>query len=441
MIDRRNFLKGLAAISTIPCLGRSVRAAEQTDVIVLGAGMAGLAAANWLKQKGYDVVVLEARTRLGGRVWTDHSLGFPADMGASWIHGTKGNPITELCRQANIATFEDRDDWQIFDGSRALDHGAQDRLDRLYSRLIKLSGGGSQSILQAAQAALKSKELNSEDKILLRSFYHGIATEHGALAGDVALLAEHDEAFDGSDHLFRNGYSEVPNFLARGLTIKTGQVARSVQWGRSGVVVKTHQGNHRAKTCLITLPLGVLQSGSVEFSPALPAAQKSALKSLKMGLLNKVYLKYHQVFWSSKPLHFGNPNQAIGVLGETANLQALWGQKALMSFLAGAPAWEREKWSDQQIQQEAEAATQQMFGGKHRAVAVKITRWGQDPYSRGCYSYLPAGVDPEAHSLLGKAKPPLFFAGEATNKDYPGTVHGAYLSGRRAAKELDDAWE
>lgn len=441
MIDRRSFLKGLAAISMVPCLRGSARAAEAADVIVLGAGIAGLAAANWLKQKGYEVLVLEARRRVGGRVWTDHSLGFPADMGASWIHGPKGNPISEICRQAKIATFEDPDDWQIFDGSRALDHGAQDRLDKLHQQLTKLTAGGTQSILQAAQMALRSKELSYPDKILLRSFYHGIATEHGALARDVALLAEHDEAFDGNDRLFRNGYSEVPNYLARGLNIKTGQVVNSVQWGRSGVTVRTQKGSYQAKNCVITLPLGVLQSGSVQFSPALPAAQQRALRSLKMGLLNKVYLKYDQAFWSAKPIHFGNPNQEIGVFGETANLQRLWGQKALMSFLAGAPAWEREKWSDLQIQQEAEAATRHMFGGNHRATAVKITRWGQDPYSGGCYSYLPAGVDPKAHSLLGKAKPPLFFAGEATSKDYPGTVHGAYLSGRRAAEELDDAWQ
>lgn len=434
---RRQLLKFCAILPFLPA-----RAEQVWDVLVIGAGISGLSAASWLTGKGYRVAVLEARQRLGGRVWTDRSLGFPVDLGGSWIHEATGNPLTQLCQQAGIQTKIDNDHWQLIQpGGVALQDDAEEELDSLNSwilRQFEKNSGDSQR--QVADQALSRRQLTPQQKLLTREFYHGCATEFGALPEDVSVAAYRDGGYQGQDRVFPNGYSQIADYLARDLNVNLGQVVKQVEWGSSGVNITCQNRVWRARTAIITLPLGVMQSGSVVFSPALPGAQQSALRGLKMGLLNKLVLTFSDPFWPQAYQHFANLSEEIGVLGEIANLQNLYGHPGLLLFLAGRPAWQREAWQDSQLRQEAWRLIRSLFSKATPALAFRATRWGADPFSRGSYSYLPPGASPRLRSELAQPQPPLFFAGEATHESMSATVHGAFLSGRRAAAELDDSW-
>lgn len=434
---RRELLKFCALLPFLPA-----RAEQAWDVIVVGAGISGLSAAAWLTKKGYRVLVLEGRRRLGGRVWSERSLGFPVDLGGSWIHEATGNPITALCQKAGIETRVDHDHWQLRqpDG-RPLPDAAEEELDSLNSWLLKRfeeNTGDSQR--KVAEQALAGRQLTAEQKLLTREFYHGCATEFGALPEDVSVAAYRDGGYRGSDRVFPGGYAQVADYLARGVRVELGQVVKQVDWGSSGVRIATQTEVWRARCAIVTLPLGVLQSGSVSFTPPLPAAQQSALRGLKMGLLNKLVFTFSSAFWPKSYDHFANLSEETGVLGEIANLQKLYGHSGLLLFLAGRPAWLRESWNDGQLRQEAWQILQRLFPGATSPVAFRATRWGSDPFARGSYSYLPPGVSPHLRAALAEPQPPLFFAGEATHENMSATVHGAYLSGQRAAAELDDAW-
>lgn len=411
-------------------------------MLVIGAGISGLSAAAWLTRKGYRVLVLEGRRRLGGRVWSDRSLGFPVDLGGSWIHEATGNPITALCQRAGIETRIDQDHWQFRNpDGKPLPDAAEDELDSLNAWLLKRfaeNAGDSQK--QVAEQALAGRNLTAEQKLLTREFYHGCATEFGALPEDVSVAAYRDGGYRGRDRIFPGGYAQVADYLARGLSVKLDQVVKQVDWGPGGVRVTTQTQVWRARCSVVTLPLGVLQSGSVRFTPALPAAQQSALGGLKMGLLNKLVFTFPKAFWPGSYQHFANLSEETGVLGEIANLQNLYGRNGLLLFLAGRPAWQRESWNDGQLRQEAWQVLQRLFAGAISPTAFRVTRWGADPFARGSYSYLPPGVSPRLRSALAEPQPPLFFAGEATHEEMSATVHGAHLSGQRAAAEVDEAW-
>lgn len=222
--------------------------------------------------------------------------------------------------------------------------------------------------------------------------------------------------------------------------MRLGEPVQAVDWKGGGVAITTPKGQWKARMAIVTLPLGVLQSGKVRFDPPLPSAQKQALSGLRMGLLNKLVVTFPQSFWPSDYQHFANLSEDIGVMGEIMNLKNLFGHPALLLFLAGTPAWKRESWNDQRLAEEAETLLARLFRKPARHQRVLATRWGQDPFALGSYSYLPVGASPALREQMAHPQPPLFFAGEATHRTLSATVHGAHLSGLRAAAEVDRAW-
>jgi monoamine oxidase len=419
-------------------------------IIVIGAGLAGLAAARELQNQGYQVLVLEGRDRIGGRLWTSTKWpDIPLDLGASWIHGLAGNPLTELAKQANakvIATSYESN--RIYDVSgNELEEAKERRLDKLREQLQKTIDVAQDAdkdislrqVIDRLQARIRADE---EGKQMLN--FIASSTLEQEYAGSVEKMSaqwfDSAEEFGGEDGLFAEGYHQIVKLLANGLTVKTGQVVQRVDWDGDEVLVSTKTEKFSAPQVVVTLPLGVLKAGRVEFSPPLPKGIGQAIEKLDMGVLNKCYLRFPKVFWPDDVDWLECITAQHGEWVEWVSFVRAVNAPVLLGFNAADRGREIETWTDQQIVASAMATLRHLFGsGIPEPIDYQITRWASDPFALGAYSYNPAGADPKLRRQLAKpVADKLYFAGEATDHEYFGTAHGAYLSGLRAAEQIGD---
>ncbi len=429
----------------IPQSDSSVRNAE---VLVIGAGMSGLAAARTLADKGVSVIVLEARDRIGGRTWTDSSLGLPLDLGASWIHGITGNPITKLAKEFNADTAPtDYENGILFDtdGSEVSDSEyaeIEDLFESIYEEVAAMQEDtdDDMSLQQAFDEVLAERDL-TEDEIRKLEFYvhQETALEYGADPADLSLWEwDQDEVFGGKDVVFPDGYSQITNGLAQGLDIRLNEKVIRISYGADGVEVETSSGVFGGEKAIVTLPLGVLKQASVKFEPSLPASKHAAIDRLAMGVLNKVYLKFPEIFWNEEIENFGYLGETLGEWSDWMSFVTYEDAPVLMAFHGGEKGFAIEELSDDAIIAGAMKTLRVIYGDAiPEPEGYIITRWGKDPYSFGAYSHIPpfaSGDDFDA--LFEPVDDVLYFAGEATSREYPATQHGAYLTGVAAAKSM-----
>ena len=236
--------------------------------------------------------------------------------------------------------------------------------------------------------------------------------------------------------LFPGGYGQLTDYLARGLDIATNAPVSEVRWGGRGVEVGLSSGQTiRADRIIVTVPLGVLQRGGIRFVPELPAAKRKAIERLGMGLLNKHFLRFEAAFWPPGIDWFELHRHEPGKWSQWVSL-AKTGAPVLLGFTGAAAARELERLGDRDIIADAVAALREMFGSSApEPVGSQITRWSRDEWALGSYSYNAVGSGRADRQELARpeAGGALRFAGEACSADYPGTVHGALLSGRAAA--------
>lgn len=423
--------------------------ASHADVVIVGAGMAGLAAASALVDAGVATIVLEGRDRIGGRIWTDRSLGVPLELGASWIHGVRGNPLTALADRLGarrIAT--DYDDHAIRDhAGHALTADERRAIARLLAEVLERVDADAERrdvdrpLATAIAEVIADLEPSPRDRERLA---YAIATtiEHEyatAIAELSQLERDYGDEFGGGDAIVADGYDQLTSALAAGLDVRTGHEVTAIAHDGDGVTITTTRGAVTAARALVTLPLGVLKAGDVAFTPPLPAPKQAAIAALGVGVLDKLYLRFPRVFWDDATLlGYVAPADAPGQWAEGLNLHALTGQPILLWFNAGAYATELAALSDDAIVAAAMAALRAMYGADIPAPdATRITRWGRDRFARGSYSHLRPRTGPaDLDALAAPVADRLYFAGEATHRDHPATVHGAYLSGLAAASAI-----
>ena len=458
-ISRRDFMKlgllasvslSLWACSALPGDDSVVEpaAANGKKVIIIGAGIAGLAAARNLIAAGYEVQILEGRDRIGGRIHTNRDLGFSVDLGASWIHGVRDNPITELAKEFDIATMlTDYDDISVYDqkGAQVSEADLVQYLEAYETGFAEARAYAEEldqdiSLQQAIDWVADQEDLNARQRVIVK--YMLFATIESDYAEDTAQLSawwfDDDDEFSGDDHLFLAGYDQIIANLADGVSIQTGQTVEQIAYDNQGAQIKTSSNQFDADYLLVTVPLGVLKANQIQFSPGLPEAKLNAIQRLGMGVLNKTVLKFFEPFWPVDRHFFGSMADPIGENSFYLNLMPFYEQPALLGFSAGSAARDIETRSDDQIINHMMENLRTIFGGElPEPESYLITRWDNDPFSLGSYSYIPVGATPEDRQALAESvKNVLFFAGEATHNKYPATVHGAFLSGVRAAEEI-----
>jgi monoamine oxidase len=417
-------------------------------VLIVGAGVAGLAAAATVAAEGVPVRVIEARDRIGGRVWTSREWDdVPVDLGASWIHGRDGNPITALAERADarlVATSYDSG-IVIDRQGRALTATQEERLAQVSALVVDgiarwQEAATDRSVDEAVRRSLALQDLSAFDVQLAQLVVAGdIESEYAGAAGDLsAFWFDSDVVFPGDDVVFRDGYDAVPNLLASGVAVDTGTVVTGIAARTDLVTVSTSRGDYRGRAAIVTLPLGVLKAGAVSFDPPLPRAKAAAIDALGMGVLNKVVLRYDDVFWDDDVDWIQRlPGADDRTWTDWLNLVAPLGMPALVAFAPAAFGRDLERGSDVEIVRAATDALRTMYGSSvPEPRDWQVTRWASDPFAGGSYSYNAVGSEPAMRDVLAEPVGRIVLAGEATSRERFATVHGAYLSGVRAAEDV-----
>jgi len=418
---------------------------DSPDVLVIGAGAAGLTAARELSTAGLKTVVLEARDRLGGRIFTDHSLGFPVELGAEFVHG-RSPDIFELIKAKRLDVAEVAGEMRRKRNGIWGDSGwVMAEVNHLFENMPH--DGPDQSFQQYIDGCRYSPET----KQLALNFVEGF---HAANPERVSVhwlvrTTSAEEKIDGETSFrIRHGYSGLVSGIAEGIDrqrfeLLLNTIVTEIQWQPGAVTVVTSAGTFEAPRALITLPLGVLQSGSVHFSPPLPAEKQAALIALQMGPVIRVSLCFRDRFWEELP----EMRNLSFLFTDDPHFPTWWSPNPLpYPILTGwaAGRYARElagKSPDGLVRCALESLGRileidQPALGSHLQCGF-VHDWQADPFSRGAYSYVLTGGLGAPLELEIPLEETLFFAGEAANiEGHNGTVHGAIGSGKRAAAEI-----
>ncbi|MBS0223357.1 MAG: FAD-dependent oxidoreductase [Proteobacteria bacterium] len=430
-------------------------------VVVVGAGMAGLVAARLLHDSGFAVTVFEARSRLGGRVWTDSSLGAPLDLGGSWVHGVDGNPLTLWCEALGIALVESQGDRLLIDKRATAPTRDGQRRRALLGRtafkaaiewaswkskaMAQARGPRSVSLKEAVDPLLQASWLPEIDKLTIATFVESSEGVQGAPYEAIAV-----EEWWPVEGLERNaqpkgGFRPLIEDAARNLDLRLGTPVQRIAWSGEGVTAVLQSGEKIvADRAVITVPLGLLRAGLPTLDPLPPADQQQAIGRIGYGagILGKIYLRFPRRFWPEQPKWFGRLPDAPdrrGTFNTWVSHHQETGAPILLSFSNGATAARLDRSaSDAEMASMAMESLRKMFGeGIPEPEAAACPRWLSDPWSRGGYSYPGVGSateDREIHArpLGGR----VFFAGEATEPVEYGTVHAAVWSAEQTAEAL-----
>jgi monoamine oxidase len=417
-------------------------ARETFDVVVIGAGAAGLAVAHELAGAGRSVLVLEARDRVGGRVWTRRMAGLetPVELGAEFIHG-EAEATLALLRQAGVAAVDSTREQRYLDRGKLRPVNAFAEAQRAVRHASRLEHDVSFQTLLARQ------RLSKKTRTFARMMVQGFDAADPARVSARSIAEEWGEggSLGASQPRPRGGYGALLDWLAQstldnGARLRLEAVVRELRWKPGSVTVRGTFLDEpfvaRAARAIVTLPLGVLQANAVRFMPSLRSKQ-AALKKLASGPVIRVAMRFHSRFWEERSAgvaFFHVPQAAFPTFWTPLPMHA-----ALLTAWAGGPKAARLTGSAKhKLVAEALGTVQSVFGDGLRAqlALAYVQDWQADPYSRGGYSYVLVGGAGARERLAEPLDGTLFFAGEATDADEAGTVAGALRSGMRAAREV-----
>jgi monoamine oxidase len=450
--------------------------AKESDAIIIGAGAAGLSAAAALGKARVSVTLLEARDRIGGRMFTllDPKLQAPIELGAEFIHG-RPREIWNLLKRHNVQITEmDGDNWCVekerlspcdffSDVDKILKKMKfevhQDNNDETFLDFLERYSSGFDGTPQLQRAKEWATSyvsgFNAADPglVSVNWLVKGMRAEE-QIEGDRAFRAEH-------------GYTDLievfqPSLNDGAVSVRKSTTVENVQWEPGRVEITTSSAKGKAKLsaphALITVPLGVLQArpddkGAIQFSPKLPGKKQDAIHHILMGKVIRITLRFRERFWEELPTMRERNSQTMGG----------------MSFLFSHDGWFPTWWTTSprklpvligwapfhcaaRLSGRSESfVVEQSIETLHRLLGLSTQKlhtllehayfhdWQADPFSRGAYSYGKVGQEQAHQALAEPIENTLFFAGEATDTEgQNGTVHGAIASGRRAATEIAD---
>ena len=410
------------------------------DAIIIGAGISGLAAADHLIDSGNDVLVLEARDRIGGRIWSYSWNGVTIEEGANWIHTAVGNPLTEFAEQHGFTTYETPLNSMVayFNGKKITNDVYDDLVMEFWSYIINEKyKGRDESLANTVNKFMDTRSFTfEENKILSYLANSEISNEYGTNLENLSRdYFDIGEGYGDGELVLPNGLQQITDVLKDGVEIKLNHIVTKIEY-HEGKKVVVHANNKRfhSKKALVTVPLGVLKSGDIEFLPPLPERKQNAISQLGMGLLQKHWLLFDKVFWDEEVIWILSVNEQNW---ECMNY-AFTGKPILLCFTMGEYAKSQETLPDSIITSNIMNILRDTYGNTiSDPLDVHYTKWASDKFTYGAYSYTAVGNTPDIYSeISAPINGLLYFAGEHTHENYPATIHGAYLSGIRAARSM-----
>jgi len=430
---------------------------EEADVLVVGAGVAGLAAAGVLSSAGLAVRVVEARDRVGGRISTVHAPNrLPAELGAEFIHG-RSHEIWHIIRQQSWPTHEVQgEEWHVDDDGQLKQGGeAFSAIEKIFQRMKHHKSDQTFDEFLRVTCA----DCDEDDRKWARQFVSGFHAADPEKVGVQWILRsmKADEEIEG-DRAFRllNGYDAIPKHLQEtvvaNLDLET--TVREIAWNKGNVIVEAARGDepirYRARAAVITLPLSILKlkdSGRVRFNPELDA-KRAALSKLEMGSAVRVVLDFRNRFWDSIRADKGKTLANMSFLFSQQEFFPTWWtampdrSARMTAWTGGLQARRLSQLSPEAVCQTAITSLSRTLKMETREIEQQIESWhthdwDKDPHALGAYSYARAGGADAAAELSEPVEQTLFFAGEHCDiTGHNGTVHGAIASGRGAARHV-----
>jgi monoamine oxidase len=413
------------------------------DVVVIGAGLAGLGAATVLRQAGRQAVVLEAADRIGGRAWTTYPTalgGVWFDMGAVWLHSAEINPLVPIAQAAGetLLRSDELRRERTFVGTREATAEEYADFAAAWARYEVKAGEVLRQVEDAPLATVARAMPDDPWAVTVETWEGPIIC--CASADELSLRDWHSNVLSGSNLVPQGGIGAfVARQLGTGLDIRLRTPATRVAWSGPDVHVETAAGTITARSAIVTVSTGVLSAGAIRFDPSLPSTTEAAIHAMPMGLAVKVALRATSPDRLDLPLHCSLDRQ-VKRSGDPTMAFQCWPYKRdyVQGWIGGPAAWELARSGEAaavdfalgQLRSVLGARVDRVFaGGSHL-----VTHWDADPLVRGAYSFVRPG-DAGARAALGRplAGGRLVFAGEACHSGMTGTVAGAWLSGQYAA--------
>lgn len=422
------------------------------SIVIIGAGAAGLTAARMLSKAGKTVTVVEARDRIGGKIFTAHEKDFsvPLETGAEFIHGDL--PLTKrLAKEAGIALLKGKgESWNLKDGvveeNDVFEEGGNELMDKLNNLEHDMS------IAEFLDTYFSEPEYDSLRESILR-FVEGFDAAEPTKVSAFALREEWDDKDDDSLQGYRldGGYSQLMHFLKqecmnRSVTFHLNTVVTEIQWAKHQVTVIA-EGNEQftADSVLITVPPAVLKTGRITFSPAIPE-QLDAIQKIETGGVIKFLVEFTEAIWETESYTTFREFPDLHFLFTDATIPTWWTQRPLhvpflTGWLSGHSALYASK-TEEELKQDAIQSLAYIFGSseealKNKIVAIKIVNWITDPFARGAYAYKTVDTPQAVKFLAEPVEDTIYFAGEAYYEGTEmGTVEAALVSGEEKANVM-----
>jgi monoamine oxidase len=423
------------------------------DVLVVGAGAAGIAAARRLRALGRRVAVLEAGPRVGGRAHTDHSLGAPLDLGASWLHEAEHNPLTPMAQRLGLGLHDTgrrrRDLLLTAEGRPATqaERAAWEAAVEAFEAAAEARAAAGGPDIPLSEAVPRGGPWDATAAHWLAEMINASAADRTSLRDYVAT------GLGGWNPQVREGLGTLVARLAEDLPVTLGAPVRRLRWGGRGGAVEAEgpRGPMRARAAIVTVSTAVFAAGGIAFDPPLPGEVREAIAGLPLGLLSKVALRAAPGAPDRLGMRdFARLGRQVEGPGDGPMSWMLWpfGRDHAVGFIGSDRAWALSREGPAAAEAEARAELARYFGAAAVARAfppgpgaAAASSWGEDPLFLGAYSHAVPGQAGARAVLAGAALADgrLRFAGEACHRRYAATVGGAWSSGEDAADAVHAA--